>query len=451
MTTMDQDLRASPADGAERVAAVRAAFPEGGLFAGKDWLVSPQPLRLSRRTVKELETLGHQLALFTKAADTLYRQSISGRAPGWLATYLDAGKPASLLEWARHPAFTEALPRVIRPDLLWTEEGFTITELDNLPGGIGLTAWLNQTYARLGEKVVGGAGGMFEGFASILPGGADIVVSEESDDYRPEMEWLAAALHERDGDVRFEVHGAEGYAPRGRAVYRFFELFDLDNVPPAGALIEAAAAGEIDLTAPYKPHLEEKMWSALFWSRPLRELWAKQMRASHIRRLQSLFPFSWIIDPAPVPHHAELPRLGITDWRQLGEFTQRERALVLKVSGFSELAWGSRSVKIGEAMPAGEWAAAVDSAIADFPDRPWVMQSFERAKVFAHPFWDEASGEVRQMPVRARLCPYYFASGENPAKPQVKLAGVLATLVPSDKKIIHGMRDGILVPCALED
>jgi hypothetical protein len=54
------------------------------------------------------------------------------------------------------------------------------------------------------------------------------------------------------------------------------------------------------------------------------------------------------------------------------------------------------------------------------------------------------------MAVRARLCPYYFVAGDNPAKPQVKLAGVLATLVPADKKIIHGMRDGILVPCALE-
>jgi hypothetical protein len=340
---------------------------------------------------------------------------------------------------------------VIRPDLLWTEEGFAITELDNLPGGIGLTAWLNQTYAKLGEDVIGGSEGMFEGFASILPGGADIVISEESADYRPEMEWLAKHLHDLgSGGNHYEVHCAEDYEPRGRAVYRFFELFDLENIPPARALYEAAAAGEIDLTAPYKPHLEEKLWSALFWSRPLRELWAAQMRSSHIKRLESLFPFSWIIDPAPVPHHAQLPRLGITDWRQLGGFTQKERSLVLKISGFSELAWGSRSVKIGEDMPADEWAAAIDGAIADFPDRPWVMQQFKRAKVFAHPFWDEDAGEVREMPVRARLCPYYFVAGDNPAKPQVKLAGVLATLVPADKKIIHGMRDGILVPCALE-
>ncbi len=447
MDPMGETLqRTAPVTAADRVAAVRGAMPEGGLFADKDWLVSPQPLALPAKVVDELGRLGHQLALFQRAANTLYLQSVKGKAPAWLAGYLDAGKPPELVERSRHPALRDALPRVIRPDLIWTEDGFAITELDNQPGGIGLTAWLNQVYSDFEPGVVGGPGGMFDGFASMLPDGADIVVSEESSDYRPEMEWLAAQLNGRGGGAAFEVCPAEAYTPRGRSVYRFFELFDLDNVACSDPLFEAAAAGEIDLTAPYKPYLEEKMWSALFWSRPLREFWAAQMRASHLDRLASHFPYSWIIDPAPVPHHAELPRLGINDWRQLGEFSQKERALVLKISGFSELAWGSRSVRIGEDLPADQWNAAVGAAIADFPERPWVLQDFKRAKVFEHPFWDEASGEVRHMPVRARLCPYYFL-GEDAARPEVKLAGILATLVPSDKKIIHGMRDGILVPC----
>ena len=441
---------ASPDSAEAKVAAVREAFPQGGLFADKDWLMSPEPLRLPKKVVAELGRLGHQLSVFQRATDTLYRQSVRGKAPAWLADYLDAGKPQQLIEQSRHPALAPELPRVIRPDLIWTESGFAITELDNLPGGIGLTAWLNSVYSKFDPTVVGGAEGMFEGFASILPYGADVVVSEESADYRPEMEWLAGQLAERElGGGAYEVHAAESYSPRGRDVYRFYELFDLDNIPPAGALFDAAAAGEISLTAPHKHHLEEKLWSALFWSRPLRDLWRAQMRSNYIERLRGYFPFSWIIDPSPLPHHAELPRLGITDWRQLGEFSQKERALVLKISGFSELAWGSRSVRIGEDLPAEDWATAVETAIDDFPERPWVLQEFKRAKVFEHPFWDEDRGEIRNMQVRARLCPYYFLSGPNPEKPEVKLAGVLATLVPADKKIIHGMRDGILVPCAI--
>ena len=42
---------------------------------------------------------------------------------------------------------------------------------------------------------------------------------------------------------------------------------------------------------------------------------------------------------------------------------------------------------------------------------------------------------------RIRLCPYYFVEQE-----KVKLRGALATIVPADKKFLHGMRDAILAP-----
>ena len=48
---------------------------------------------------------------------------------------------------------------------------------------------------------------------------------------------------------------------------------------------------------------------------------------------------------------------------------------------------------------------------------------------------------------RARLCPYYFVSGDgDSARPQ--LGGVLATICPADKKIIHGMTEAIFAPCS---
>jgi hypothetical protein len=58
-----------------------------------------------------------------------------------------------------------------------------------------------------------------------------------------------------------------------------------------------------------------------------------------------------------------------------------------------------------------------------------------------HPYWNSDSGELKTMKGRVRLCPYYFVEGD-----RVKLRGALATIVPADKKFVHGMRDGILVP-----
>ena len=45
---------------------------------------------------------------------------------------------------------------------------------------------------------------------------------------------------------------------------------------------------------------------------------------------------------------------------------------------------------------------------------------------------------------RARLTPYYFVAGDT-----VTLGGATATVVPIDKKLIHGMVDAVMVPCAV--
>ena len=434
----------------ERINAIRKAFPESGLFANKKWRISSEPLARPKKITKELNSLGHLLANFLKASNTIYNQSVKNKAPHWVCSYLDAGKPADLIEKGRHKTFNHSLPRIIRPDLIWTEDGFAITELDSVPGGIGLTAWLNQTYSSLGYDVLGASTGMLDGFASILPQGADILISQESSEYRPEMEWLSSELNGRFSSINFNVLDVEKYQISDRAVYRFFELFDLENIPSANDLFEAAANNQIDITPPFKPHLEEKMWSALFHSRPLLNYWSAQIRQSHLKRLSDYFPFSWIIDPSPIPHHAELPNLGINDWHQLAEFSQKERNLVMKISGFSELAWGSRSVRIGSDMPANEWKETIELATNDFPDRPWIMQRFKKARVFEHSYWDEVTEKSLSVDVRARICPYYFLSDENSSNCKAELGGVMATLVPSDKKIIHGMSEAIIVPCVQE-
>jgi len=426
---------------------IRAAIPADGLFAEKDWLLSPEPLRLDARFVEELEKLGHRLQVFQRATNELYLRSANGKAPAWVADYLDRGKPPELIEFARRKQFRNELPQVIRPDLLLTADGVAIAELDSVPGGIGLTAWLGKTYADLGFDVVGGAGGMMAGFRSIIGEDADILISEESATYRPEMQWLAARADE--AGARWSVRRAEEFDPKSgthnpKSLYRFFELFDLPNIPSARAIMDASAAGGVRVTPPFKPWLEEKMNLALFWSRPLREFWRRELTERNWLILQKHVPQSWVLDPAPLPHHAVLPWLNIASWEELKTFSQKERDFVLKVSGFSPEAWGSRGVTVGSDVPQAEWAAAIDRALAAFPHHPHVLMRFAHSRIVEHPYFDPATGEVRTMRGRVRLCPYYFV-----ADGDARLGGILATIVPADKKLIHGMRDAILVPAAV--
>ncbi len=434
-------------DPAERVQRVRAALPEGGLFAGKDWRWSPDAFPLSRAEVRHLERLGHWLTLFLKTCDLFYRRSAKGTLPEWIAALCDAGKPPWLVECARrlNGDGPQALPRVIRPDLILEENGFALSEIDSVPGGIGLLAWLNSTYSELGEKVIGGPTGMLDGFASLADGGPlDILVSQEAGDYRPEMEWIAARLCERGHTAT--VADAEGYRPGNAAIYRFFELFDWENIPGFQDLAKAAAAGRTRITAPMKPWLEEKLWLALLWSAPLRKHWELALRRARFEGLQRMVPFGWVVDPAPIPPHGVLPRLEVNRWEDVAEFSQSQRELVLKASGFHPLAWGARSVTVGHDVPHDEWADALRHACLSFPAHPFVMQEFRHARVVRHRYLDD-HGHIAEMEGKVRLTPYYFIDSSGKAS----LGGVHATICPADKKILHGMSDALMLPCVVAE
>src|ERR1700720_3224941 len=426
---------------------IRNAFPKDGLFAEKDWLLSPDPFPIDKDFERELEQLGHRLFVFQRACNQPYQLSVKGKQPAWVARYLDAGKPPELIEFSRRKEIRDDLPRVIRPDLILTENGYIIAEIDSVPGGIGLTAWLNQTYSAFDNEIIGSAEGMLDGFKNVLPNGGDIVISQEAATYRPEMEWIAARLKDRHRDTQWRVVAAENYEPQDdRAVYRFFELFDLPNIPNIDNTLRANAEGRITITPPIKPYLEEKMWFALFWIQPLREFWRRELGEKYFLQLQEVIPYSWLLDPTPLPQHAVIPRLEIHDWREAAKFSQKDRHLLLKVSGFSPLGWGSRGISLGSDLPHAEWQKRIEHALETFEQSPTILQRFHKGRLFEHRYWDPESGELKTMKGRVRLCPYFFVEQD-----RVKLRGALATIVPADKKFLHGMRDAILVPSQVSD
>jgi hypothetical protein len=73
-----------------------------------------------------------------------------------------------------------------------------------------------------------------------------------------------------------------------------------------------------------------------------------------------------------------------------------------------------------------------------------VLQEFHKGRQYQVEYFDAHTGEIRTMAGRTRLSPYYFVAGET-----AELAGILATVCPADKKVIHGMKDAVMVPCAV--
>ncbi len=457
---------------------LRSALAAQPLFEAKTWQLSPEAWPLTADEVGQLEAIGAACLEFHQALETLYLRSAAGKnllrnkplLTPWVAGYFDRGKPPALVERARDPRNRGVFPCALRPDLLLTDEGFAMTELDSVPGGIGLTAFLNRLYAAGDGPILGAGDAMLRNFhaalAALRPGVENpliaLVVSEEAGTYRPEMQWLAQQLQAQGRRVFcirpaeiFPLGGAayfdvEGNPEKIDVIYRFFELFDLGNIPAAEFIFEAWAAGEVALAPPIRHFQEEKLALALFHHHHLQDYWAEALGARTAKLLRRLIPPSWVMDPAPLPPGAVLdgPHVGgraLVDWRDLGEASQKERDLIIKISGFHETAWGARSVVLGSDCSREEWKAGVNRAVELAPTHLHVLQNYQKPRRLQHPVYRAEAGQAAAVvPAqgRVRLCPYYFVVGG-----EARLSGALATFCPPDKKIIHGMQDAALLPC----
>ncbi len=466
---------------------IQSALARQPLFEAKTWQLSPTAWKLTSEQLKQLEEIGAACLEFHQALETLYLRSAANRnllrnkpltAP-WVAEYLDRGKPANLVAHARDPRNRGVFPAVLRPDLLLTDEGFVMTELDSVPGGIGLTAFLNRLYATGNVENVPAAGAsgilgandeMIRNFhaalASLRPEVRNpliaLVVSDEAGTYRPEMEWLAHQL-QRQGKRAFCLEpedvfplgttlcfDVEGNPEKIDVVYRFFELFDLENILTARFFLEAWASGEVAISPPMRPFQEEKLSFALFHHHLLADFWAESLSDRTLKLLRRIIPATWVMDGSPLPPGAVLdgPKVGgraLSDWRQLAGASQKERDLIIKISGYHETAWGARSVVLGSDCSREEWQSGVELAMADAPTHLHILQEYRKPRRAQHPVFTQEDGHpVRETTGRLRLCPYYFIVDGAP-----RLSGALATFCPPDKKIIHGMQDAALLPSGI--
>ena len=445
----------------------RAEGIEDGSVA---WRVSPEPFSLSPATAGAIEALGADLVAFYRALNALYTRSARGTAPDFIADYLDRGKPENIVKLARMNRFKADIPQVIRPDLILTDNGFIASELDSVPGGMGFVAAMASTYCAIGHDTLGGVDGMPLRFAEMLVSTAGkpdptvaIVVSDESADYRGELSWLAARINALGGariivctptDIMFTeealfFRGSDGREEKIDVLYRNFELFDLLNIPKQDLILYAARHNRVKMTPPPKAQFEEKLSFALLHNPQLEALWKAEMGAEIYDRLKVVFPQTWVIDPRPLSPQAAISGLTasgtpVRDWMQLAALGKSERDYVIKPSGFSELAWGSRGVRVANDLTKDAWVAAISDAVAAYDRTPHILQRFHKGRRVEVPWFDRTSDDLKSMNGRVRLTPYFFV-----VDGAAKLGGVLATIAPADKRLIHGMSDAIMAPCAI--
>jgi hypothetical protein len=171
------------------------------------WQLPSQPLALTVEQAEFIKSLGVHLWRFSLAVERLYQEACRPEsAYAWVAKLLQQGKPPELLKHMQASYTQSQRPLVIRPDLLLTEAGWTLCEIDAVPGGMGFTAALAQAYRACGFPLLEqdaelGFVGSFARWLAQLPlplkGEAiqqhtvGIVVSDEAESYRLDNRPLA--------------------------------------------------------------------------------------------------------------------------------------------------------------------------------------------------------------------------------------------------------------------
>jgi len=422
------------------------------------WRVSPEPFNVTAAQKQTLSVIGKAMQKFYKAADSLYHLGLNEKELNFIVEYLDRGKPAAVVEIGHQARFKGQLPLIQRPDLLMTEEGFIASEFDSIPGGAGLLAGMEGVYRELGYDLPD-TGKMFaEALSGIHKSGLlAIVVSEESKDYRAEMDFLAARASEHGlpivclapEDLEMDSKGVYYRGSKIGTIYRFFELFDVDNVKGGHQLLRAAAQGLVQMTPAPKAYLEEKLWFNLLRHHRLVRYWEKSMGKKWYNHLLEIIPQTFILDNRALPPHGVIAGLtkegqDISSFNELSDLPRSARKYVIKPSGFSPDSWGSKGVILGRDVSTKAWGELLQRALDAFAVKPYILQEFHYSLLHKVTYYDFAEQSLNNFEGKYRYCPYYFTGKGN----AVLQGGVLITACPSEKPLIHGMTDAVMGPAS---
>jgi hypothetical protein len=124
-----------------------------------------------------------------------------------------------------------------------------------------------------------------------------------------------------------------------------------------------AAKITAESAVPVPASLRAALWPALLRLRPLREFWERALRRDTVDTLSQMLPDAWLLDPAPLPPGAVIPRLELASWDQWapsGAFS------ICAAAGEDETLVQDRQ--------------DVLAAVAKYPDNPQILTAHDTAK-----------------------------------------------------------------------
>ncbi len=367
-------------------AARRAEFETGSNLSFR---VSPKPLELSKSETFDVNSLGEAIVEFVNATHHLYKSNEEVR------NLLNEGKPDELTE-VKEPKYL-----FVRPDLIATENGLKICEIETSPFGLALSHLLNTGYSQAGFETLASKNFLEDSIKSRTSKNGAIVHSNKTKAYKGQLDYLANKLFSGN-DRSWTFEHIDNHEANGIGLYRAFYLSEYLADSKINNLISCQLDKE-NTNPSITPHLEEKAIMALLWDKRFENFYIRELGQATFNRLRVSIPETWIIGQEQYFSRG-LPRDVQTTLELVGGL-RKNRELVIKPSGFDPQASWAEGVNLLHEKSSETAKEIVLNAIQKTSTLT-VVQKFHKGRKEILQY-ENNQGGLTEMQVKLRITPYY--------------------------------------------
>lgn len=381
--------------------------------------LSPEPLILTKDQFRDIKRIGVEVVSYFWAAQELYLTDPRAQM------LLDKDIPEELCGKKKFNFL------FLRPDLILTDRGFKLCEIETSPFGLALADILNRAYRSANMETAVETEKLRNYLQLHTPRQGLVVDSSKTKAFRGQMRYLAEKLLSHATRRKWSVADVSDSLRTDESIWRAFYLGDF-NQDMSVKQFMLNRLTKLDTTHHVPglfPQMEEKVLLSLIWDKRFKAYFRKRLGAPSVEFLQGLIPHTWVLGHEEHFLH-DLPGKTVSTLALAG-LGKHERTYVLKASGFGKSpSWGEGVTflhKISGTRAASTIRDALDST------GHFVVQKFREGVKLKTSYMEH--GMIIPFEGRLRLTPYFDTDKGD-------LLTMKATL-RANTELIHASTDSI--------
>ncbi len=361
-----------------------------------NFCISPTTFKLTKEQKKTIEDIGQAICDYMDCCIELYKENET------VKELLDRGKPEHLKK------VKDAQYLFLRPDLILTDKGFCVCEIETSPFGLGLAEVLNRSYGNEGFNTIIQQNQLNNYIQSNIPDSGTIAYTEKVKSFKGQMDFLAEQIFSGNSK-RWDSKQVESGQINDKEIYRAFYLSEQMSNKEIAEFLKKS-----NIYLPTStPQFEEKAILAFIWDKRFTETIRSRIGEGNYKLLRNIIPKTWIIGEEEYIDE-KIAVNGVKESIDIANLGKSKRKFVIKQSGFTSASSWGEGVKFLHKKSAKETREIIQSAIDD-KDHLYIIQEFEQAKNVPMSYIQE-DNTYRNMNAKIRITPYYAYMGKDKGK-----------------------------------